>query len=295
MKNWIKVFPILLLVAGCTKPTVENEDYILHDEHFNMYWYDGLAEINTYQLQQARYGEFRKGTAVMIFVTEPFSKQNFTKADTESDKNTTVLKLNMTKNFITGVYPYSLMTSVFTPVDQPNQHAIKISNSTQEWCGQTYMEMIREGDFDISVQSYFEGESKAHHHEEIGHLEDDIWNQIRLQSEELPTGEFKMIPSFNYLRLHHKKLDAYACNGTKSEKNEVVHYELFYPDLNRKLKIVFEASFPHKIIEWTESIDANNNGNFDIESKATLMESIKLDYWNKKSVADTTYRDSLNL
>lgn len=293
--KWTYAFSSILLVAGCSSPATEKHNSTNVNERFNEYWYDGTAEINSYQLSQSRYGEYREGEAVLIFVTEPFSTQHFTKADKPDENNTTVLKMNMTKNFVTGVYPYSIMTSVFTPIDNVKQHALKISNSTQEWCGQTYMELVREGDYDISIRSYFEGESKEHHHEEICHLEDDIWNQIRLRPSELPTGTISMIPSFTYLRLHHDKLDTYNCEASKTEENNHIQYELFYPDLQRKIQIIFEDAFPHKIIEWTELIDSGNNGNFTIESKAILQESIKLDYWNKKSVSDTTFRDSLRL
>ena len=37
---------------------------------FNAYWYTGLAEITSYSLEQARYGEIHKGSAVLIFVSE---------------------------------------------------------------------------------------------------------------------------------------------------------------------------------------------------------------------------------
>ncbi|MEX0361456.1 MAG: septum formation inhibitor Maf, partial [Allomuricauda sp.] len=41
-------------------------------EDFKSYWYAGNAEITSYKLEQARYGELRDGTAVLIYVTEPF-------------------------------------------------------------------------------------------------------------------------------------------------------------------------------------------------------------------------------
>jgi hypothetical protein len=40
---------------------------------FEKYWFNGEAELSSFQLTQARYGELREGKAVMIFVTEPFS------------------------------------------------------------------------------------------------------------------------------------------------------------------------------------------------------------------------------
>jgi alkaline phosphatase len=47
-----------------------------------------------------------------------------------------VLKLNMTREFVTGVYPYNTMLSVFTPVEV-EARSPKLTASVTEWCGQT--------------------------------------------------------------------------------------------------------------------------------------------------------------
>ncbi len=39
---------------------------------FKQHWFDGHAEISSYELTQSCYGEQRKGKAVLIFVTEDF-------------------------------------------------------------------------------------------------------------------------------------------------------------------------------------------------------------------------------
>ena len=50
----------------------------LMESKFNDYWYRGEAELNSYTLEQARYGEIHKGEAVLVFVTEvlPWSPYN---------------------------------------------------------------------------------------------------------------------------------------------------------------------------------------------------------------------------
>src|SRR5690606_23926934 len=93
-------------------------------QEFKDYWFGGKAEITSYELEQARYGEMRQGKSVLIFVTEPFLAKEQVKADEHHVDNVTVLKLNSTKNFITGIYPYSIMSSCFYPI-WDNQHAIK--------------------------------------------------------------------------------------------------------------------------------------------------------------------------
>ncbi len=87
---------------------------------FEGYWSKGQAEITSYVLDQSRYGEIHPGNAVLIFVTEDFSRSRQVKLDRPEragEDRARVLKLNLTKKFATGVYPYSLMSSVFTPLD----------------------------------------------------------------------------------------------------------------------------------------------------------------------------------
>ena len=82
---------------------------------FKEYWYSGEAEITSYKLEQARYGELREGKAVLIFVTEPFLADKQVKANRSNPENIPVLKLNSTKKYLTGIYPYSIMSSSFYP------------------------------------------------------------------------------------------------------------------------------------------------------------------------------------
>ena len=94
-------------------------DKISDTDHktFGDYWYQGKAEITSYEMEQARYGEIRKGHAVLIFVTEDFSKSKQVKLDNpqkDPEDAVKILKLNFVRKFITGIYPYSIMTSVFT-------------------------------------------------------------------------------------------------------------------------------------------------------------------------------------
>lgn len=287
----------IALLSFFSCESLDSDKYVDPDnaELFSEYWYDGQAEISSYELKQARYGEIREGNAVMIFVTEPFSKQHQTKADEDSDDNITVMKLNYTKNFVTGIYPYSIMTSVFYPVDD-SKHSIKLTNSTQEWCGQTYMELTREKDFDININSYFQSESRDHYHHKVALLEDEIWTMIRVRPSQLPIGEQEMIPSFSYIRLVHKDLQAYRCVCTLEENGRVNTYSISYEELERELSISFESAFPHKILSWREAYPCGScEAKEKLESTGELIQTIKLDYWNKNSSADTVSRFKLGL
>ena len=79
------------LVNETHKPKY-NEDAI-----FNNYWYDNKAEITTYNLKQARYGEFHKGSAVVIFVTEDADQETHLKNSQKKDGDIPVLKMNLMK------------------------------------------------------------------------------------------------------------------------------------------------------------------------------------------------------
>ena len=56
---------------------------------------------------------------------------------------------------MTGIYPYSIMTSTFSPIIN-SKKAIKISFSAQEWCGNTFIQLNNREEFDVNFYSYFE-------------------------------------------------------------------------------------------------------------------------------------------
>ena len=75
---------------------------------FDAYWYQGKAEITSYRLEQARYGEIHPGHAVLVFVTEDFSRTKQVKLDNPraaGNDAVKILKLNATKKFNTGSTP----------------------------------------------------------------------------------------------------------------------------------------------------------------------------------------------
>ena len=144
----------LLLLALLSSPA-------LADGPFWPYWSDGKAELAGYDLVQPRYGEKRHGRAVLIFVTEPFSRARGVKVDHYNPNDPdhfTALKLNAVRKFQTGIYDYSVMTSVF--VDPANGFApAKVSFSSQEWCGHVFEEARFGQGAKVRIDSYFEGET----------------------------------------------------------------------------------------------------------------------------------------
>lgn len=294
---------IVLFLNSCTtqqgnepNTKVPAQQVSLNDQ-FGDYWYAGKAEVSSYTLEQARYGEIRKGNAVLIFVTEPFSKEKRVKLDypqRAGDDKVTVMKLNFTKKFETGIYPYSMMLSAFTPVDRYNfPNTLKTTMSGQEWCGHVFAQM-NWGNSKYNVQSfsYFESEGDAKFDLENGLLEDEIWSLIRLDYKSLPTGKVKIIPGLFATRLMHKPLEPMVTEISLEEKEKQGVYTIEYPN-ERTLSITFSLSFPYKILSWEESYPGL--GGKMLTTTGKLKESLYIDYWNKNSNADSHLRDSLLL
>lgn len=260
-------------------------------QSFKDYWYSGTAEITSYQLEQARYGEIRLGTAALIFVTEDFLPKEQVKADRTDPNNIPVLKLNATKTFNTGIYPYSIMTSTFYPVHK-DAHALKISQSMQEWCGHVYAQLNNRDMYEIDSHSYFEGEADQHFSLDKVILENELWTQLRIDPSQLPIGNFEAIPDLSFIRLKHVDLKGYQAKGTLSKDS----YLIEYPSLDRSLLIQFETDFPHKITAWEETFKSGFGANAKtLTSKATAIKTIKSAYWGKNSTSDDYLRKDLGL
>ena len=257
-------------------------------EEFKDYWYQGVAEITSYKLTQERYGELRDGTAVTIFVTEEFLPKVQVKANEHSKENIPVLKLNSTKKYLTGIYPYSVMTSTFSPVNTTD-HAVKITHSVQEWCGQVYLQLNNNKSFEIESHSYFEGEADQKITMPKSWLESELWNRIRMNPEELPTGEITILPSFEYFRMSHQKIATHKASGNLVKGDSISTYTLSYQDLKRELKIYFSSDFPYTIEGWEET---HANG---LSTRAEKMKRLKTAYWGQNSNKYLRLRDTLGL
>lgn len=260
------------------------------------FWYDGTAELSSYTLSQARYGEIHEGTAVLVYVTEPFSKKANTKADYDNADNISVLKLNKTLKFNTGIYPYSLMTSTFFPLEKGNA-SLKITSSLQEWCGVTHLEMKNSTDFIFDFNSYYEGFTFKNKVVKKEVLEDDLWTLIRLNPELLPTGEQTIIPAMSFLRLRNRAPKTYKAIITLQKDNEgISHYTIKYPTLERELIIKYTSDFPYKILGWEDTHYSGYGDEKKMQtSRAELLKTIKTDYWNQNHNKDTHWRDKLAL
>ncbi len=287
---------VLLGLAPAAAPT----DSSAAGDQFGRYWYQGKAELTRYELNQARYGEIHKGEAVLIFVTEPFRADRQVKLERgDPSKGVTVLKLNSVRKFFTGIYPYSMMTSTFSPVSSGATNprkTLKVASSSQEWCGQTFTQLnLRGGRYEGLLRSYFDDEGDRAFDFDAAWLEDEIWTRIRLAPETLPVGPVSVVPGLQYARLWHKDVRPEKAEATlRSEGREKV-YTLDYSAIPRKLAIRFEAAFPYRIVSWEETQPGGFDGSPLLTTKAVATKSLMLDYWKRHGNADAHFRKELGL
>jgi hypothetical protein len=290
MKKLPLIFLVFFFSCNIPKQNSSNSSSLELTEAFKSYWFDGMAEISTYTLKQSRYGSPREGNGVLIYVTEDFLPDVQVKANQKSKSTNTVLKLNRTKKFLTGIYPYSIMTSVFSNLEQ-TKPLVKTTTSIQEWCGQAYLQLNRRGGLEVKSHSYFEGEADQNLRFKDAITEEEIWNWIRTHPELLPIGDFEILPSLEYLQLKHKPLKLYNVKTRFDQNDSLNIYHMIYPELSRKLSIKFSVLAPFKILGWDER-DLKNPDQITI---AQVINTVKLPYWKLNKLGDERFRDSLGL
>ena len=268
------------------------------------YWYQGKAEISTYDLEQARYNGVHPGELTLIFVTEDFLTDLQVKNDYYRNTNSTkVLKTNQLRRFTTGIYDYSVMTSVFTPVDRAAMpHTLKVTTSSQDWCGQSFGQLnFQEGrTYDWQWRSYFEGEGDRNEQVEVDWVEDELFNLIRMGPEALPTGPQYVLPPMEFILLNHLNVFGQQTDASLAtyegdplpDTAELMVYTLNYREVSRKVEVVFGAEVPHRI-EMIR-IEENRRGN-KLITTAQRRATELLPYWEMNRPADRAQRASLGL
>lgn len=266
-----------------------------------VYWYDGKAEVSTYDLRQNRYNDIHNGEVVAIFVTEDFLTDKQVKNDNYTSKNSiSVLKTNLIRRFTTGLYDYSMMTSVFTRADGSSTE--KITMSSQDWCGQSYVQVNKKGvKYNLQMRSYFESEGDVNATFKADLLEDELMNLLRIDPKLIPTGSVDILPSLTALRLTHKDHSAYQATITNAaytademEGPDLRILTVDYQNYDRKVEIIYESSSPHKIAGWRETSPSV----FDKKDRTTIVTRramIHEPYWKMNQSSDLSRRAPMGL
>lgn len=260
------------------------------------YWYQGEAQILTYNLVQNRYRDQHPGEVILIQVTEDFNTKEQVKSDDmKKDENTaTVIKTNIIERFTTGVYDYSMMTSTFTGVTPPFP-TYKITHSSQDWCGQSMVQVNLVDDYYVHrLFSYFESEGDQVNQVPPVLLEDEIFNLIRLAPEKIRSGKVKMVPAMKVLRLLHIAPDPQPTEIGIDMGQDTSSLTILMPQIERKRTISFLTRVPHTILGWEDTYQSV----FDQQPRTTrayLKAEKKIPYWQLNKKEDVQLRESLGL
>ena len=260
------------------------------------HWGDGRAELSSYRIRTRRYGEPRQGELVLIYVTEPHDRRTWIKDDDAREPHRVeVLKLNASLKFLTGIYPYSVMTSVFSPVDDwggARFRPTKISLSVQEWCG-SYRHELWPGTevYRYLRLSYFAGEGET-----VGRAEapggtlygDALLIQLReLDGAFAGGGDWEgwIVPSLWDVRRGHGSAEPVRATITRGSLEDPAgtRFTIRYGDDVQRVDV--EAVYPHRILGWTTSRG----------DTVELVESRRLPYWRLNDPEGSRFRSDLGL
>lgn len=311
--RWLSFFAIILLCYSCSdlsnnqkvllSSVDSNSETVTMDNILNPKWYEGKAEISVYDLQQNRYNNTHQGEAVMIFVTEDFLSDKQVKNDNYTQKNSVpILKNNQIRRFTTGLYDYSIFTSVFTKSQISNDlTTMKITTSSQDWCGQSYVQLNdASGYYRVRGFSYFENEGDRDNKIKKHITMDEIYNLIRIDHTQLPVGDFKIIPSTIYHRLRHQELKPYAAKGIKIPyegkltQESATKYIIKIPELSLEYEYTYLNSDLKNILQWKETYPSAFDGQLR-STIATLKHTEWSDYWSKNAKSDAAMREGFKL
>jgi len=294
--------PLLACAAG-PEPNSSLAESSRPTQGFWKHWGDGKAELAGYRLTQPRYGESRAGEAVLITVTEDFTRAGRVKTDGGHFDEYGVVKLNEIRDFQTGIYDYNVMTSTFLPLDGSLRRGLptKISFSSQEWCGHIWEQLRVDGSAaGRTMHSYFDGEADGYESLPIpegGYFADAIPLLARgLVGDILQPGESVEVPwmrSALSRRLRHEPTlwgRATLRRSAETSPLEVPagQFEVerwTAKDAQSTTTWFIESAPPRRLIAWEVS---------DGE-RAELSGIIRSSYWTQNKAGDEALRRTLGL
>jgi hypothetical protein len=271
-------------------------------------WGDGKAELDGYALVEPRYGQPREGTAVAIFVTEDFSDALRVKADPGKHPKSDivpVMKVNLVRDFQTGIYDYNTMTSTFLRTELADGAfftPMKTSFSSQEWCGHVYMQWLARGTHLVGTShSYFDGEADAAPELELpagAVLEDALPILVRgLRGDWLAPGATKKVPFLRSqlrTRLLHVPAKwgeatvsrAASATGVKTALGTLRAFTYTVAEKDGDtITFTVEEAWPHRLLAWQSSSGES----------ARILGSARLEYWKLHGNGDEKLLKQLGL
>ena len=255
-------------------------------------WDDGRAEIDAYEATIRRYGVLRPLTAYLIVVKEDFSRTQLVKADPGHDPSDlqTVLKLNHVIGYQTGIYSYHQMMSCF--FDRPTMDLVKLSFTSNEWCGNSYKEFTRrDGRGDLHVHTYWDNQGEATYDVPVGPdvvFQDSLPLWVRSLPQIPGTArELRLLPT--QIESKGARPDAGPATLRAAREEEIEAPAGTYRALRWELatgegaKEVYWTARddPHVLVAW----DRSDGGSY------RLKWTQRLAYWTLNHPGDETYLD----
>ena len=293
------IYTLALLMVATAPGWSASPDFYGH-------WADGKAEISSYRVVQPRYREELAGYGVMIFVTEDMNRNTMIKVESPTPKEDRlyVLKLNNVLKFTTGIYDYSVMTSVFSAVEGNKGNKpfelVKVNLSSQEWCGHVFDEArVADGSLNGELNSYFEREGKHPYSLDLPpefENEDHLLIRIReLKGPIMDSGESRdisLMRSLWSIRTRHRphtlvsgKLGKGAAGAISvgEESYQAIPWTVSAEGWEKKIWV--DEAYPHRIVKWEDSEGG----------KGELIKTVRAPYWSMKKDTDLVHRDQLGI
>lgn len=291
-----------LLAASCAesseRPALPERPRASASSAFWSTWGDGAAELSSYRGTVSRYGAPRPAEQVLVYVTEPLDRATSIKDDeAPRERRVQVLKLNSMLRFQTGIYPYSVMTSVFAPVDSYFSERfapVKITTTAQEWCGHVFAGVWPGSDrFFARGLSYFASEGERDETVEVpeGALyEDALLVQLReLDGPFAGAGDWSgsLVPALWRARRDHVPLRPVAATITRARvalpEGEVTRFTLRAGAYERVFEV--ETSGARRVLGWTSSEG----------EEMRIVATERMPYWELNDPGEEAARERIGL
>lgn len=262
------------------------------------HWGDGRAELSGYRVTLDRYGEARDAELSLIYVTEPHDRRTWVKDDgAEAPDRVEVLKLIRSMHFFTGIYPYNVMASAFSPVDawtDERFQPVRLNLDVQEWCGSvTHRVLPGAGRLRSIRLSYFADEGETRRETWVPEdtlYEDALLIQLRELDGPFHDGEAWegfLVRELWSLRTGHRSIAPVPARIDRDDATRdgepVTRFRLETGDYWRTYDV--ETAPPRRVLAWETSTG----------ERAEILGTERLAYWTLNARGDEQHRGTLGL
>jgi hypothetical protein len=270
---------------------IYSKENFLFSPMYDILKLEGKAEIAQYKGKVKRYNQYRDAHLVLITVFEPFDYNQLAKKD---DSLQYVLKQNQVLSYQTGVYPYREMNSLFW--NPQNHRLVKGVMTSQEWCGQSFKQIIQKKSIKLHFHTYWDKEVEGEYTypipENLYLFYDELPLILRFINQDFYQKEILLFPLLMNSRVNQTSWDIYSKmekpdfkiailsreNTKILYKGKTIKMVKFMIDSNGKRdSFYFDWNHPyHILIKW----ERNDGGYFELDHLSYAK------YWELNNVGD---------